>query len=355
MDKKQKKVWITVGAAVLGLGGVAALSYAAISTLMNVAMDRTMHEILPKPVIDKGKDKIAGSMDMTEFVQEVEGAAERLKEKENETVEITARDGVRLVGHWIPCKRTRRVIIAMHGWRSSWNKDFGTIADFWNECGCDVLYAEQRAQGESGGDYMGFGMLERYDCRDWVDYVVERTQGKMPIYLGGVSMGATTVLMTAGLDLPGEVKGIMADCGFTSPLAIWRHVMENNLHLSYSLYAPVINELCKRRIQMNNNDYSTLDAMKVCHTPVLFIHGTDDTFVPVTMTYENYKACAAEKRLLIVPGAGHGMSYYTDPESYRKAVLEFFKENDKRPIASPEDPTKSENENPDDSAPAEEE
>ena len=59
------------------------------------------------------------------------------------------------------------------------------------------------------------------------------------------------------------------------------------------------------------------------------IAGTDDDFVPVEMTYENYKACAAEKRLLIVPGAGHGMSYVLYKEEYEKAVLEFWKDFDR--------------------------
>jgi hypothetical protein len=47
----------------------------------------------------------------------------------------------------------------MHGWRSSWSHDFGIIAPFWHDNDCCVLFAEQRGQGLSGGNYMGFGML----------------------------------------------------------------------------------------------------------------------------------------------------------------------------------------------------
>ena len=46
------------------------------------------------------------------------------------------------------------------------------------------------------------------------------------------------------------------------------------------------------------------------------------------MTYENYKACASDKELLVVPGAGHGMSYFTDPEKYKKAVTDFCRRLD---------------------------
>jgi len=77
-------------------------------------------------------------------------------------------------------------------------------------------------------------------------------------------------------------------------------------------------------------DYSTLDAMAECEVPVLFIHGTDDKFVPVEMTYENYKACKAPKHLLVIPGANHGMSYRVDQEAYEKAVMDFWDKYDKK-------------------------
>ena len=54
-----------------------------------------------------------------------------------------------------------------------------------------------------------------------------------------------------------------------------------------------------------------MDALRKNKVPVLFIHGQDDSFVPVSMTKENYEACVAPKEILIVPGAIHGMSYPT--------------------------------------------
>ena len=47
------------------------------------------------------------------------------------------------------------------------------------------------------------------------------------------------------------------------------------------------------------------------------------------MTYENYKACAAPKRLLIIPGADHGMCYYYDKKEYERKLLNFFRDFDK--------------------------
>ena len=73
------------------------------------------------------------------------------------------------------------------------------------------------------------------------------------------------------------------------------------------------------------DEYSTLDAMEVNTRPVLFIHGSDDNFVPLKMSVDNYLACKAQKDMLIVPGAGHGMSYITDSGAYERAVRRFFK------------------------------
>lgn len=244
-------------------------------------------------------------------------------------MEIIGYDGVKLVGHLRRCENEKRLIVAMHGWRSSWFRDFGAISDFWYENGCSVLYAEQRGQGESGGEYMGFGLTERYDCLEWVKWANQNGYADRPVYLCGISMGASTVLMAAGLELPGNVRGIMADCGYTSPHAIWRHVLNDNLHISFcGLTAAVADDICKKKIRMGTKAYSCTDAMHECKVPVFFIHGTDDHFVPVEMTYENYKACAAPKRLLIVPGAEHGMSYLTEREKYEKSVLEFWRDYD---------------------------
>ena len=323
MKNNTKKALIWTGVITAGIAAASAVSHKITKSLVTFALDRKE----PKS-ISRAKRKVSGSSDAGEFFAEVEKAAKKLEASECEKVEITSRDGTLLTGHWHFCDNARRTIIAMHGWRSSWTQDFGIIADFWHESGCNVLYAEQRGQNNSGGDYMGFGLLERYDCLDWIEWVNGRCRNKLPVYLAGVSMGAATVLMAAGLDLPQNVHGIAADCGFTSAHDIWKHVANNNLHISYGLHSSAADELCRRKIQIGTNDYTTLDAMRKCTVPVLFIHGTDDRFVPVTMTYENYKACAAPKRLLIVPGADHGMSYLVDRENYEAAVKSFWHDFD---------------------------
>lgn len=323
MKKNVRRILLGSGLAAAGVGLTGVVHGAVTRYFVNVALNRQ----IPKHTLGAEQKLAGGELDQR-FMQRLREAGERLKEKGGETVSINARDGVPLVGHWFPSENPKRIIVAMHGWRSGWCNDFGVVADFWFQNDCSVLFAQQRGQGDSGGEYMGFGLLERHDCLAWTEWVNERTGGALPVYLCGVSMGASTVLMAAGLELPENVRGIIADCGYTSPEAIWKHVAKDNLGLSYGTRSAAANGLCRKKIRVGIDDYSCVDAMGECEAPVLFVHGTDDQFVPIEMTYENYKACAAPKRLFVVPGAGHGMSYLVDPEGYRNAVRQFWEDFD---------------------------
>lgn len=325
MNKVTKRILIGTGVVAGGLAAVSALSYALTSYMVNIALDRgEQREVSPKAL-----EVLTGSSDLDEFLKYIDEQSHNLLSADCRTVRLTAKDGTELIAHLRLAPNPKRTILAMHGWRSGWARDFGMIAEFWHQNNCNVLYVEQRAQGESGGEYMGFGMLERYDCLDWINWLNQNGFAELPLYLGGVSMGAATVLMSAAFDLPQNVRGIIADCAFTSAQAIWRHVAKNNIRMAYTgLHALIASDMCKRKIQLGSADFTTLDAMQQSHVPILFIHGTDDHFVPVEMTYENYKACTSEKRLLVVPGADHGMSYFVDKEGYEAAMLNFFKDFD---------------------------
>lgn len=314
-----KKTFLKVLAGA-GLGGAAfwALQKGAANRVVEMAMARRA----PKNM-EENKKKAAGADEHIQALQGVRELAVKLEQTVGETVEIQAGDGVTLVGHYYHCENAKRVIVAMHGWRSSWARDFCGAAWFFHENECSVLYAEQRGQNASGGEYMGFGVLERHDCQAWAEYVAKRTGEALPIYLVGISMGATTVMMAAGLALPRQVRGIIADCGFTSPEAIWRHVLQGNMHIPYRLVAASVDR-AYRKIVAEGASYSCRMALEQSRVPVLLIHGTDDKFVPVEMTYENYKACAGPKHLLVVPGAEHGMSYVVDKEGYERAIREFW-------------------------------
>lgn len=323
MNKRARYVLIGSGVTAAMMALAESARHSAADYLVRVALDRN---VPPHPI--GAERRLVASCTDAEMLLQVRLAGKRLAAQPHETVELQSRDGTRLVGHWMPVKHPERIIITMHGWRSAWDNDFGLVADFFKENNCSVLYAEQRGQGGSGGQYMGFGLTERYDCLDWIDWVNKKTGGKLPVYLCGISMGASTVLMAAGLSLPENVRGILADCGYTSPVDIWKHVAKR-ARLAYGVYGGPAGRLARKRLSMAMDAESCPQALARSKVPVLFVHGTDDRFVPVEMTYENYKACAAPKRLLIVPGAEHGMSYLVDTKGYETAMKAFWADFDR--------------------------
>ena len=323
MKKSHKTALKIAGAGVAVAAVAAAASYITTKILVMVALDRN-----PPKLPGKAAGAISGSaFDNKDFIADVEKYAKLLENSEHELLEITAFDGTSLVGHYFKTPGAKRTVVCMHGWRSSWSIDFGMSAPHWIEQGCNLLIPEQRGQNNSGGDHIGFGLIERFDCLDWANYAAQLCP-ELPIYLSGVSMGASTVLMAAGLELPSQVKGIIADCGFTSPYAIWKHVIKNNLHMGFGIKGVMANAICKKRINFGADSYSTIEALQNSTVPVLLIHGDKDSFVPVDMSYENYEACTAPKSLLIVSDAEHGMSFWKDPEGYKKAVFDFWEKYD---------------------------
>lgn len=321
MSDRKTRISAGICITALGLAAASAVSYFTTKQLVSVGMDRNMPERAKNKDISKTKKSEEVEMKINEAAEKLENAG--LKE-----INIKSRDGKRLCGHLYYGDDDKRIIIAMHGWRSSWSKDFGAISDFWHKSGSAVLYAEQRGQNNSEGEYMGFGMVERFDCLCWIEWVREHNEKNLPIYLAGISMGAATVLMASGSRPGNDVHGIIADCGFTSAEAVWKHVIRDNMHMPYRVRSRLINDLCKRKIEVGLESYTVLEAMKTNSTPVLFIHGTDDSFVPVEMTFKNYKACNAPKELFIVPGAGHALCYIEDKEGYERAVSGFFEKYD---------------------------
>ena len=310
-------------AAIMG----SALALGVVQTGMSHSLIRIAFEReLPFTPGIRTKKLFSGCRDIEKIEAFCCKGAKLLENGDCQVVSLTGRGGQRLVGHLHMCPEAERTIIAMHGWRTTWSRDFGTVSSFWHSHNCNVLYVEQRGQSNSGGRCIGFGITERYDCLDWIKWVNQNIKKPtLPIYLCGVSMGAATVLMAAGLDLPANVKGVIADCGFTSPHDIFKHVINKNLHFPYCTATKnKINRLCRKRLGFDPHCCSTIDALKCCRVPVMLVHGGSDRFVPVEMSYENFRACAAPKRLFIVPAADHGMCYYIDPEGYQCEMLRFF-------------------------------
>lgn len=251
--------------------------------------------------------------------------AEQVDGMEYTPMAVHTPDGLTLRGKLYTLTPDAPVEILFHGYRGFSERDMCGAVQRCFAVGHSALLADQRAAGISDGHVITFGVKESEDVPLWIAAVAERFGGDHPVYLGGVSMGATTVLLAAGRDLPPNVRGVLADCGYTTAQAIIKKVIRQ-LKLPADLLYPLVWLGAMLYGGFNPERADATAAMRRCRVPVIFFHGDADDFVPYGMSEENYAACAAPKRLVITPGAGHGLCYPADVDGYVTAVREFYNE-----------------------------
>jgi len=266
------------------------------------------------------------SGDMAQYGLVIHNAVLANRNLDTEILTLRAEDGVTLVADFYRANvQPRGTVILVHGFRGAARGDFSCAISLYHELGWDLLLIDQRAQGRSGGRRMGLGVLEKNDVVTWTRLVAERAPGK-PIILGGISMGASTVMMACGLPLPQEVRGVIADCGFTSPYDIFQWLLRRE-HLPLILL-PVFSLLARPVLGYGLKDCSTVDALAHSTLPILLIHGEADRFLPCEMSRRNFESAAApDKTLITIPGATHGMAYLIQPELCRTALMAFIERN----------------------------
>lgn len=255
---------------------------------------------------------------------ELDNLDRQMDEAPYERVRIRAWDGKELSGRYYHLRDGAPLHIQMHGYRGSGVRDFSAGNAVVRQIGHNSLVVDQRAHGLSQGDTMTFGVLERYDCLNWAQYALERFGPDTAVFLSGVSMGGATVLMASELELPANVKGIIADCPYSGPGDIIRKVCRDMRIPGWLVYPFVA---FGALVYGGFSIWSSTAVKAVAHAkvPILLIHGSEDKYVPCTMSMKICEACAGECYLEVFPGAAHGGSCLTDTARYKK-ILDSFTE-----------------------------
>ena len=260
------------------------------------------------------------------FSEHIQAADRWLTEHRAQEVSITSEDGLTLRGWWVPAEEPRGTMLLVHGYRSCALADFGPALDFYHNMGMNMLLPFQRSHGKSEGKYITFGVKESRDMLRWIDFH-NQTFGKQPMLLSGLSMGASTVMYMAEEPLPANVKGIIADCGFTSPKEIISSVFRKTTHLPAVPTIWVVDLFARMLAGFSLYEKDSCRALAKSRLPILMIHGTKDSFVPCDMTKKAFECCVGNKQLLLIEGATHGVSFLHDKKRYTGAVINFLNTN----------------------------
>ena len=238
-------------------------------------------------------------------------------------VSIISFDGLVLRGRYFEYSPDAPIELLMHGYRGSSERDLSGGVDRCFRLGHSALIVDHRASGRSEGKVISFGINESRDCLSWIDFILSDINKNAKIILTGISMGAATVMICAGMDLPKNVIGVLADCGYTSAEDIIKKVMRD-MKLPPNLLYPFARLGARLYGGFNVDETSPIESMKKSRVPVIFFHGDTDAYGPCYMSEQNYDACITRKKLVIIHGAGHGLCYPVDMEKYLKELGDFF-------------------------------
>ena len=257
------------------------------------------------------------------FREVMEGYAREMRALPYEVFEIRSFDGLRLTAKYYEYAPGAPMELMFHGYRGNAERDLSGGVKRCFQVGRSAFVVDQRCCGDSDGKTITFGIKEHRDCLAWVDFAVKHFGPDVKIVLTGISMGASTVLMAAGKDLPDNVIGVLADCGFSSAEKIIKAVIRQ-MGLPVGLSYPFVKLGAKLYGNLDLDEYSPMEALRTCRLPVIFYHGETDDFVPCDMSREMHAAYSGKKALITIPNAGHGLSYPVDPERYLQTLRDFF-------------------------------
>ena len=223
---------------------------------------------------------------------------------------------------YVVSQNSNKWAIVVHGYGGS-GKLMSDKSKYFYDMGYNVLITDLRGHGKSEGDYIGMGWKDRLDIISWINFIIKENPNA-EIVLHGTSMGAATVLMTSGENLPSNVKAIVADCAYTSAWDEFSYQLETYLKVPSSYILNVTNMVTKLKAGYSLKEASALECVKKATVPILFIHGDKDKFVPYSMMDKLYDATISPKEKLTIEGGEHANSDLVSPFLYWLTVEDFL-------------------------------
>ena len=303
----------------ISLGIIAVIIVISLSLIGNYFYNLALNPTTPKDIVFGTPEEAA-----TTSGQVLDSDISWLLNDSNYTDEyITSSDNLKLHSYQIKNETSSdKWVITVHGYTSE-GINMSSYAKKYYDNGYNVLIPDLRAHGLSEGDYIGMGWDDRLDIISWINYILNE-EPNAEIILHGVSMGAATVLMTSGEEIPSNVKAIVADCGYTSVWDEFAYQLDDLFSLPEFPILNVSSIVAKIRAGYFLGEASSIDQVKKSKTPILYIHGDQDDFVPYYMMEELYNATSSEKEMLTIKGAEHAKASEVDPETYWTTVNNFI-------------------------------
>lgn len=234
---------------------------------------------------------------------------------------ITGPNGLRLHALWARAQHpTARTAVIVHGYKVQALGMMHIGYLYHHDLGFNILLPDLSAHGHSQGSYIGMGWNERHEVLRWVDVASHLFGDSTRVVLHGISMGAATVMNTAGEKCPERVRCVVEDCGYTSAWDEFASEARNRFGLPPFPVLYASSALTRVMLGWSFGQAAPVEQVKRTKLPIFFIHGDNDDFVPFWMVHPLYEAAAADKQLWVTPGCAHAQSYYHYPKEYTSRV-----------------------------------
>lgn len=260
-----------------------------------------------------------------QFYPQMRKWTDSIRSMKRELLEVKSFDGLTLRGYYYEYSEDSPLELIFHGYSGNAERDLSGGVDRCFALGRSCILIDQRGAGLSEGKICTFGVHERKDCISWIEFATKKFGKERPLIIGGVSMGGATVMMAAGENLPGNVVCVMSDCGYSSQKDIICKVVKE-----MKLPAKIIYPFIKLGAQLYGGfgleETTPIEAVAKSQTPIVFIHGDNDDFVPHSMSVECFNVCNAPKKMVTIEGAGHGLAFPVNQTKYIESLREFQEE-----------------------------
>lgn len=237
---------------------------------------------------------------------------------------IYAPDQTRLHAFYVAAPTpTSKTAVIVHGYTDNAIRMMMIGYMYNRSLGYNILLPDLRYSGQSDGNYLQMGWLDRKDVMQWMNVANQIYGDSTQMVIHGISMGGATTMMVSGEPQPDYVKCFVDDCGYTSVWDQFGKELKEQFGLPEIPLMYTASWLCNLKYGWNFTEASALEQVKKCQLPMLFIHGEKDDYVPTWMVYQLYEAKPQPKELWIVPNADHATSYKLNKETYTEKVKLF--------------------------------
>jgi uncharacterized protein len=242
-----------------------------------------------------------------------------------EEVYFHGRDGMPLVGWWIPCEHSIGTVIMCHGRAGSMDGDTRQMVPLHN-AGFSVLMFDFRGHGHSGGQWVTMGMYEKEDLLGAVDYLLEK-RGIKKVGVLGFSMGAATALISAALSE--RIAVIVADSSFGRlKWTMAAHLRER--HVPDFIARVFVNSIVALASIETEGRIDHTDPIRwtvhIGPRPILFIYGEDDCLVSLRDVDRMVTLAEGPTEVWYAEDANHREAYSKYPDEYNARVVAWFKQ-----------------------------